>query len=217
MPTMRICPNCGIAVSMSETALGAAGRCRSCGAVLPATSGHPADITATTPTALAGKPPVVSAAPNPFADVAPPAFQTPYFSPWQPDRNRALAKVKGPAILLIASGVVLLLCGIAGVVAIPFVLTQATGEDLVVGLMFSGIAAAAGLASGPLTIWGGARMLALRSYGLAMTAVIVSAACALLTCWPAALVFIWPLAILLDAEVKASFDRPDPNSKLASG
>jgi hypothetical protein len=52
-------------------------------------------------------------------------------------------------------------------------------------------------------------MLKLRSYALAMTAVVFTFVIGFLACLPLMLVGIWPLVVLLDAEVKACFDRPE--------
>lgn len=65
------------------------------------------------------------------------------------------------------------------------------------------------IASGSFIFWAALRMLKLRSYALAMTAVVFTFVIGFLACLPLMLVGIWPLVMLLDAEVKACFDRPD--------
>jgi hypothetical protein len=65
------------------------------------------------------------------------------------------------------------------------------------------------IASGGFIFWAALRMLKLRSYSLAITAVVFTFVIGFLACLPVMLVGIWPLIVLLDAEVKACFDRPD--------
>jgi hypothetical protein len=119
----------------------------------------------------------------------------------------ALDKASGPAILLIVYGVLCLVAVPVLLVSGAVAAAQKRPDAAAVALCLLGSLLC--LAAGGLTVAGGIRMRVLRNYGLAMASVIVVFVVGLLICAPVALVGIWPLVVLLDPEVKASFDQPD--------
>lgn len=104
--------------------------------------------------------------------------------------------------LLVVGGIVL-----AGF--LPLIVHDMPRDEQPVMLVILGICAFFCLAVGAFTFWAAMRMKALRSYGVAMAAVVVMFLIGFLACLPAMLIGIWPLVVLLDGEVKACFDRPD--------
>jgi hypothetical protein len=216
---MMHCPHCGATALEQRNTFGGAVHCPACGKTFEAQGAEsivaaemaasPAPAASTMPLAPAtGKPPVIAVAGiNPYSDLAANPFVMPPMPMWKPDRNRALGKIQGPAILMQIYGVLLGLGGVGCLVAAPFIVPAMEGEDQIVLSVFMGIGML-GIPFGLLTLWAGTRMKALRSYGLAMTAVVLIFVIALLACVPAVIVGIWPLVALLDAEVKASFDKP---------
>ena len=119
-------------------------------------------------------------------------------------RSAALAKVRVPATILQAYGVLLVL----GAGALPLIGAVAPEPDraVVLSLCIAGALVCAGV--GAFTILAGSRMKALRSYGLALAAVILTFVVAVVFCVPLVVVSIWPFIVLLDAEVKAGFAGP---------
>jgi hypothetical protein len=122
-------------------------------------------------------------------------------------RSSALSKVTGPGTLLQVYGGLLclgavLLCLTGGVVAFAEDVKDRGPLALVCG-----IGAVACLVVGPIILAGGTRMKALRSYGLALTSVILVFLIGLLTCVPAVVIGVWPLVVLLDGNVKAAFEE----------
>ena len=92
---------------------------------------------------------------------------------------------------------------------IPWVVADAPRNDQPIILGLLGVCIFFCVAVGAFTFWAAMRMKALRSYALAVSAVVVIFLVGFLACLPAMLVGIWPLIALLDGEVKACFDRPD--------
>ena len=146
---------------------------------------------------------------NPYQSPNPWSENFPYQGYVVADRGRALAKVKGPAILMLVYSALLGLGGIAMGGFMPFVMDEMNHEERSVMLAIVGIGVILCLAAGAFNFWIGLRMMKLRSYALAMTAVVLTFIIGFLTCLPLMLVGIWPLIVLLDGEVKACFDQPD--------
>jgi len=194
------CPQCGhwTAASAGEGVVAA----EAVGQAPYHTPGAPAQFSP-----LPSKPPVVAPQVNPFADVGNP-YAPSYYPAFKPDRNRALSKVQGPGILMQLCGGLLVLTGVGLGIGIPFAIAAPDlSDDDRIGLM---VVCCGGaplcMLFGALTLWGGTRMKSLRSYGLALTSVIIIFVLGFLICIPAALIGIWPLIVLLDSEVKACFD-----------
>lgn len=120
-----------------------------------------------------------------------------------------MSKVAGPAILMQVYGALLLVGGIVLAVLSPFISAELGPNDKPVVLAMLGVCIVVCLALGALIFWAAMRMKALRSYALAMSAVVVIFLVGFLACLPAMVVGIWPLVVLLDGEVKACFDRPE--------
>ena len=212
---MQTCPHCRATIDQRNVFAGVI-HCPACGKSLEAPQSE-SIVSAEMATTLApaasampvspGKPPVVAAAGiNPYSDLAANPYHMPFMPAWQPDRARALSKVKGPGILMQAYGILICLAGI-GCMAMPFVVPEMNEDDKIALWFIFGLGTL-GLPVGVLTFWAGTRMKSLRSYGLAMTAVILTFVIAFLACLPAVIIGIWPLVALLDADVKASFDKP---------
>ncbi len=115
----------------------------------------------------------------------------------------------GPAILMQVYGGLVVVSGITLAACIPFLIADAPRNDWPVIVVLLGICVLFCVALGGFTFWAAMRMKALRSYSLAMAAVVITFLIGFLACLPAMLVGIWPLIALLDGEVKACFDRPD--------
>ena len=147
---------------------------------------------------------------NPFADAPErnPFSDNPYHSPYasgfeSPAANRdiALSKVKAPAIILIVfailAGGMLLLGMVAGIIEMAD--NGADGEDISAMTMLG-----TAVLMETVVVLGMARMLALKNYGLAMTATILSMVCGM--CSLLTLPFsIWALVVLCDANVRSQF------------
>ena len=146
---------------------------------------------------------------NPYQSPNPWSENFPYPGYVLADRGRALAKVKGPAILMLIYSSLLGLGGIAMGAFIPFILEDMNRDEGPVMLVILGVGVFLCLAAGAFNFWAGLRMMKLRSYALAMTAVVFTFIIGFLTCLPLLLVGIWPLVVLLDSEVKACFDQPE--------
>jgi hypothetical protein len=121
-----------------------------------------------------------------------------------PRRDQALEKVKGPGILLQIMGILWVLTAISLPALALFVKEQDRGPVI----MFCLVCEVFLLPVGIITWLSGSRMKALRSWGLVLTSVILTFVMGILFCMPLALVGIWPLVVLLDANVKNCFDRP---------
>lgn len=148
---------------------------------------------------------------NPFSDQAGPVnpFTNPYAYPgkWEPNRVLAQSKVQAPGVILQVYGVLLCLAGLACIGFIPLALTQPKVEDQVVMTVFACLGLVLAVPTGGVIFWGGTKMKQLQSYGWALAAVIVTLAIGFLACLPAVFIGIWPLIVILDADVKASFAR----------
>ena len=219
----HLCPTCGASIPVPESATSGSVRCERCGATSEIKAGlgtpSPASFSLTSfpqtgflpvgypPAGFAPPPnpyqPNPYQPPNPWADAP---YGPGYFRP--PDRNRALAKVQGPGILMQVYSGLIVLSGIGLGILAPFAFLDKRGDDGPVVGVFLGVFAILCLTSGVFIFWAAMRMKALRSYGLALSAVIFTFLVGFLACLPLMLVGIWPLIVLLDAEVKACFDQP---------
>ncbi|MBC7855850.1 MAG: hypothetical protein IAF94_20675 [Pirellulaceae bacterium] len=92
---------------------------------------------------------------------------------------------------------------------LPLIVHDMPRDELPIMLGLLGVCIFFCVAVGAFTFWAAMRMKALRSYSLAMSAVVVTFLVGFLACLPAMILGIWPLIVLLDGEVKACFDRPD--------
>ena len=145
---------------------------------------------------------------NPFGDGPVPGyFPAPYDS--AAVRRYARSRVQGPAILLMVTGLLLIVSAIGSAFlgGAIYLEDPDDGEGLAVAVLFVVIAAIC-LVSAAVLVFAGNRMRQLRSYGLAMTATIITLVVGFLVCVPAALAGIWPLVVLLDYQVKQGFALP---------
>jgi hypothetical protein len=184
-------------------------RCGKCGVVVIPTEGG-AFVTEPTPLPSAPTPSRTEEGLTPRRDEGnlprPPRWEDEVVEDWPPLRQflrgqpEALARVRGPGTLLQVYGVLLAIAG----AALP-VLAVFTGDPVAFALCVAGCALC--MTIGGFTYLGGTRMKALRSYGLALAAVVLTFVVAVLACVPLVVVGIWPLAVLMDGRVKESFDR----------
>jgi hypothetical protein len=116
-----------------------------------------------------------------------------------------LAKVSGPAILLMVYGGICFAAAAGLLVLVPLIALQKRTEPGPLVMCVLGVPLT--LLAGGLTIVGGLRMRALRNYGLVLASVIAVFVVGVFVCIPLAAVGIWPMIVLLDPEVKACFDR----------
>jgi hypothetical protein len=212
MAILGKCPACGEPVEVPEGAPSGKARCGQCGVPFtPAEGGSFVSERARRASARSRREAVTR---EPDDDRS---------ADWSPEDDRdelprprrrrprcrvALDKVSGPAVLLIVYGV---LCLVAAPALLVFgVLAASQNRPDPAALVLGLLGALLCLAAGGLVLVGGIRMRALRNYGLAIASVIVIFVVGLLTCIPLALVGIWPLVVLLDPEVKASFDQAAP-------
>jgi hypothetical protein len=153
---------------------------------------------------------------NPFAD-APSGFSYPGIYPPGPfagaylpqpmSRDAALAKVRGPGLVLQMFGGLIVLAALASLLIL---LIPEAREDEATPLILA-VTVPLGLAVGALSIYSGGQLKVLRSYALVMTSVVLLLAAGLLVCPLVALPGIWPLIVMLDSGVKAHFGRPQAN------
>src|SRR3954471_12452172 len=219
---LHLCPACGSEVPLPASQAGGAVTCPRCRATSQIIGGfgQPAP-----PSQMAGsfpQPPAFSSPPyqpgyppggafNPYQSPNPWADQ--YYGPapfLPPDRNRALAKVKGPGIFLQIYGVLLGLAAVGSLILLPLMLMDSQEEEKVIILVIFSVLIVLGMGLGIFVFVAGMKLKSLKSYGLVMTCVILTFLFGFLTCLPAALVGIWPLVVLLDTEVKVWFDHPAP-------
>jgi hypothetical protein len=198
------CPRCNSPLSSNIKAPGSPAFCGRCGASNPL---QPSPFAAGNASLPPANPYAAPGMANPFADQFAPNYHQPSYDPGS-IRQIAKAKVQGPAILLMVSGGALVLAAIGFVVVgIGSMLQENDQEAIVVGVLLSGMSVICLAASVVLAI-AGYRMRALRSYGLALTATILTIGVGFMICIPAALVGIWPLIVLLDSQVKQGFTIP---------
>jgi hypothetical protein len=208
MAILGKCAACGAPIEVPEGAPGGEARCGQCGVVLgPTRGGRP--VSERAPRATSRREAVTrepdddrSAEWSPEDD----RDELPRPRRRRPRRSVALDKVSGPAVLLMVYGVLCLVAAPALLVAGVLAASQKRPDPAALALCLLG--AVLCLAAGGLVLVGGIRMKALGNYGLAMASVIVVFVVGLVICAPVALVGIWPLIVLLDPEVKASFDQP---------
>ena len=98
-----------------------------------------------------------------------------------------MTKVAGPAILLQVYGSLVVVSGITLAACIPFFIADAPRNDWPAIIALLGIGVLFCLALGGFTFWAAMRMKALRSYSLAMAAVIITFLIGFLACLPAML------------------------------
>jgi hypothetical protein len=208
------CPACGLPLQVSEGSPGSKYRCGKCGVVLVITEGGE----------FVTEPSPVAPAPGHYREAEGIAEgrgaggrperrrrQDEDDEVWLPPlrlgrvrRSAALARVSAPATVLQTCGILVALGGVALPVIVAFQ-PPADSSALVLSLIGGFLC----LALGGLFFLGGTRMKALRSYRLATTAVLLFMVVALLLFGPLGVVGFWPLIVLMDAEVKANFDRPE--------
>ncbi|MBW3596325.1 MAG: zinc-ribbon domain-containing protein [Planctomycetes bacterium] len=206
------CSQCGAALRVPDELAGKPVRCPKCQAVSTA----PAPASAGPPNPFADEPYAAAAASpvNPYAPPkpAPSSSAHPYAPPMI--REAAASKTTGPAIgmmvyaglggsLVILNVVVSFMAGVENVSFGPPPETEAERIGQTVGVFIgAGVAGALMLA---IAI-GAYKMMKLESYGLAMTACILSMLpCSI--CCPLGLAFgIWGLVVLNDPGVKHWFD-----------
>jgi len=233
MPIEFRCSQCQRLLRLSDEYAGARARCPQCGNVQqvpdnqpPQPQQPPFGQQSTTPPYAgssippAGTPPQQpqggsgypgQQSPNPFADQPErnPFSDNPYESPYaagyrspqQFTEESARSKVMGPGIALIifgALGIMGCMLGVFG--AIMEIVDGGMNDDDIGGLFVI----AFGLLMSVIVTAGGARMIVLRNYGLAMAATIVSFFCGV--CTLISIPFsIWALVVLCDTNVRHHF------------
>jgi hypothetical protein len=131
------------------------------------------------------------------------------------DPNRASSMVSGPAIGLIAVGIIGILFQLASILmnllgAGMGVLGAAGGNNEALGSLFSGVIGLAFnalcLVLGGVVIFGATKMKSLQGYGLAMAAAVIALVpCTSPCCVLGLPIGIWALVVLLNQEVKGAF------------
>jgi hypothetical protein len=199
MPIQGACPACGVPLQVPDASVGRSFQCVRCGTSLATMVGGQIVMQ---PPGFAPASPFAPA--NPFAESA----QGGYFAPSQyagyaprMTREQALAKAAGPAILLMIYGVLWVLGGLAFCLLLLAPEAQEDQALLYIVLIFAPLC----VAVGAFTMFSGWQMMRLRSYGLIMAAVIVTIGLGLLTCPMLAIIVVWPMAVLLDVNVKQHF------------
>jgi hypothetical protein len=197
MTNQAVCPACQLSLQLPDSLPGRTLQCPRCGSVL---------VTAPHGQLVIQRQPAKAA--NPFADYpaqapyGPAAFQPGFYGMPVMTREAALAKVRGPAIMLqIAGG----LCIVSGA-GLPLLLLTPDLQNDEVALVMLPCAAALAAAVGIFIVFCGWRMKNLRSYMLVMASVIMLMLMGLLICPLAAVPGIWPLVVLLDYGVKMNFN-----------
>jgi hypothetical protein len=192
MSVQLVCPACDVPLHLPDDLPGRRFQCARCGAVLATAAGGQVLIQAhTAPSA------------NPFSEhPAPPFAPAGHYGPALISREAALAKVRGPAVILLLVGALSILAS----AVLPLILLVPEIQEDEVAHFLIPVFVVVGLVAGGLALFGGLRMRALKSYALVMAAVIVLLLAGLLICPVAALPAIWPLIVLLDYGVKSNFD-----------
>lgn len=207
------CPRCQAPFGYQGNTPGTPVICGKCGASFP-------------PGALSGAanspPPFNPYAPptsgNPFADAPLPGYLPSGYVPpvYDPASIRRIArgKVQGPAILLIVSGVLAILgsLGLVGL-AIAMAMEDSDAEAQIIAAVLI-ICAVLSIGCSGIIVFAGVRMRQLRSYALAMTATVLLMLVGFMICLPAILAGIWPLVVLLDAQVKLAFKLPPTEDEM---
>jgi hypothetical protein len=204
------CPACGETVEVPDDAPGGKVRCGTCG--VPFTPDRGDRFTRERPPGRPARSRREAVTREPDEDAG---------TGWRPDdeeedelpqprwrrprRSVVLEKVQGPAVLLMVYGALCLVVAAGLLVLAPVLALQKKPDPGAVAIFAVGGPLL--LAAGGLTLAGGIRMRVLRNYGLVLASVIVTFVVGILTCIPMVAVGIWPLVVLLDPEVKASFDR----------
>jgi hypothetical protein len=202
------CPACNMPLQLPDNLPGRSFQCARCSAQLTTAAGGQL--------VLQARP---GPAPNPFAEYpaqpqfGPPGYHPSFYGPPLLSREAALAKVHAPAIVLQLAGAFCVVCGLA----LPLILLAPDVRKDEVAIVVVPVISLISLAAGGFTAFCGLRMIALRSYALVMTAVVVLLVLGLLVCPLAALPGIWPLIVLLDSGVKANFNSRQAGESPFSG
>ena len=199
MTIPRKCPACGVTVEVPEGTPIKKARCGQCGVPLTPAEGD---------SFVTGRAPRASAPSRREAVTREPdeeEYELPRPRWRRPRRSVVLAKVTGPAILLMVYGGVCFVAAAGLLVLVPLMAFQKPRDPGALAICALGVPLA--LLTGGLTFAGGLRMRVLRNYGLVLASVIVVFVVGLLACIPMAAVGIWPMIVLQDPEVKACFDR----------
>jgi hypothetical protein len=199
MPHQVSCPACGVPMQLPDDLPGRSFQCVRCGAALVTTEGGQ-KVTQPRPMQPA----------NPFAEsptgfgypggYAPGMFAPGYLPPLM-SREIALAKVRGPALMMQGLGWLLVIASIPAA-ALYFVVDH---DQHPVSAVVSFGAAPVALLLGGFAVFCGSQLNALRSYYLVLATIIVMLIVGLLVCPLLALPGIWPMIVMLDSGVKANF------------
>ncbi len=210
------CPSCSSALSVPGDVLGREVKCPRCERIFTARVEQPAAPPAAPRTAVQSW----RDEPEEREPPRPPRRDIDEDARWdvrhRGGRAYALSRVHGPGILLQVYGILWLL-GAAGLLVLAgYGMMQLTGspnqplssgarEDAIAMCVLGGLGGLFSGVLGALVWWGGTRMKALRSYGLALTAVILTFILGAAICIVLCAVGIWPLVVLCDAGVREEF------------
>ena len=193
MPKQAACPACGVPLQLPDDTVGRSFQCVRCGTGLatgPAGQLFPQPQPAT----------------NPFGD--PPqgyfgsgGYEPGYFPSPLMTREAALAKVKGPAVMLYVLGGLTILTGLAT----PLLLLMPDIREEDFAFFVTLIVTPLCVVLGALVVYCGICLARLKSYVLVLSSVILVLLLGFLICPVFALPAIWPMIVLLDAGVKAHF------------
>jgi predicted Zn finger-like uncharacterized protein len=216
------CPSCSSALRLADELLGREVKCPRCANVFTASEDRPAAPAARREEEASVPPTAVRRRHDDRDEHDLPRFRRRDLDDEEDDdhpyvrrggRGYALARVQGPGILLQIYGIfwvlvggALVLLAVYGAIQLQGPLPPAEKEDAIVMTAVGGICSVLGFVLGTVIWWGGTRMKALRTYGLALTATILTFLVALLACAMLAVVGIWPLVVLCDSAVREEFD-----------
>jgi hypothetical protein len=204
------CPACGEAIALPAATSQSRFACPACGIGLTTNEHGDLAVEAVRATATSN----LAAVPKP-----PPKLkdgeeedewdeEVPRRQPWRRRYSRAAAlqKVKGPGILLQVAGILLLLAGIGLPVLIAIVPKGPDPDDEVITIAMLGGGGVVALCLGIVVFLAGMRIKSLRSYSFVLAVIIVTMVIGVLTCIPLAAIPIWPLVVLVGADVRAGFE-----------
>jgi ribosomal protein S27E len=201
------CPACGEAISLSDDAAQSRFTCPACGIGLATSEDGELMVEAIRPATTSNLANVPK--PPPKLDDAEDERDEdiPRRRPWRRKYNHAAAlqKVKVPAAILQGYGALWILAGLA-IVAI-FAIGLARKPPAWGDFAFAALGLVFCVPVGIVTFLAGARLRQFRAYVFVMANVITHIVLAFIICIPAAIVTIWPLAALLNSDVKAAFDE----------
>jgi hypothetical protein len=201
MPIPAACPACRTPIELPDDQSGRSFSCPRCSALLVSAAGGQLVVQSRM---FAGQ------TANPFAEdpatgyyaagYGPPGFG-PGYRPFPVlTREMVLAKVRGPALLQITGGLIIL----TGLLLPLTLLSENVQDDEAAFYILSAIAVVC-LAAGGLVLWCGLRMQMLRSYSLVLGTIILMMVTGFLVCPLLALPGVWPFIVLLDPGVRANF------------